>query len=89
MKALWLYSLFLAYLNLRYVHVTMAASNGKDIKTKAERSFDLDFVFDIEAKQTSCTASHKPFLYRKRPSQQNGERRKRNEKEDYIHVECK
>jgi hypothetical protein len=23
-----------------------------DIETKAERSFDLDFVFDIEAKQT-------------------------------------
>jgi hypothetical protein len=36
-----------------------------------------------------CTASHKPFLYRKRPSQQNGERRKRNEKEDYLYVECK
>jgi hypothetical protein len=89
MKALWLYSLFLAYLNLRYMHVTMVASNGKDIETKAERSFDLDFVFDIEAKRTCCTASHKPFLDRKRPSQQNGERRKRNEKEDYIHVECK
>jgi hypothetical protein len=27
-------------------------SNGNDIKTKAERSFDLGFVFDIEAKQT-------------------------------------
>ncbi len=67
----------------------MAASNGKDIETKAERSFDLDLVFNIEAKRTCCTASHKPFLYRKRPSQQNGERRKRNEKEDYIHVECK
>ncbi len=36
MKALWLYSLFLAYLNLRYMHVTMAASNGKDIETKAD-----------------------------------------------------
>jgi hypothetical protein len=24
-------------------------SNGNDIETKAERSFDLDFVFDIEA----------------------------------------
>jgi hypothetical protein len=28
-------------------------SNGNDIETKAERSFDLDFVFDIEAKRTS------------------------------------
>jgi hypothetical protein len=27
-------------------------SNGNDIKTKAERSFDLGFVFDIEAKWT-------------------------------------
>ncbi len=25
-------------------------SNGNDIETNAERSFDLDFVFDIEAK---------------------------------------
>jgi len=25
-------------------------SNGNDIETKAEQSFDLDFVFDIEAK---------------------------------------
>jgi hypothetical protein len=28
-------------------------SNGKDIETKAEQSFDLDFVFDIEAKRTA------------------------------------
>jgi hypothetical protein len=27
-------------------------SNGNDIETKAERSFDLDFVFEIEAKRT-------------------------------------
>ena len=27
-------------------------SNGNDIKTKAERSFDLGLVFDIEAKRT-------------------------------------
>ncbi len=27
-------------------------SNGNDIETKVERSFDLDFVFDIEAEQT-------------------------------------
>ncbi len=27
-------------------------SNGNDIEIKAERSFDLDFVFDIEAKRT-------------------------------------
>jgi hypothetical protein len=27
-------------------------SNGNDSETKAERSFDLDFVFDIEAKRT-------------------------------------
>jgi hypothetical protein len=26
--------------------------NGNDIETKAERSFDLGFVFDIEVKQT-------------------------------------
>jgi len=42
--------LFLAYLNLRYMHVKMDASNGNNIETKAEQSFDLDFVFDIEAK---------------------------------------
>jgi hypothetical protein len=28
------------------------SSNGNDIKTKAERSFDLDFVFVIEGKRT-------------------------------------
>ncbi len=28
------------------------ASNGNDIERKAERSFDLGFIFDIEAKQT-------------------------------------
>jgi hypothetical protein len=28
-------------------------SNGNDIETKAEQSFDLDFVFDIEVKRTS------------------------------------
>jgi hypothetical protein len=28
------------------------SSNGNDIETKAERSFDLDFVFDIKAKRT-------------------------------------
>jgi hypothetical protein len=27
-----------------------AASDGNDIKTKGERSFDLVFVFNIEAK---------------------------------------
>jgi len=27
-------------------------SNGKDIETKAKRSFDLDLVFHIEAKWT-------------------------------------
>jgi hypothetical protein len=27
-------------------------SNGNDIETKSERSFDFDFVFDIEAKRT-------------------------------------
>jgi hypothetical protein len=27
-------------------------SNGNNIKTKAERRFDSDFVFDIEAKRT-------------------------------------
>ncbi len=30
----------------------VCSSNGNDIKTKGERSFDLDFVFDIEAKRT-------------------------------------
>jgi hypothetical protein len=30
----------------------MDASNGNNIETKAEQSFDLDFVFDIEAKWT-------------------------------------
>ncbi len=28
------------------------SSNGKDIETKAERSLDLGFVFDIEGKRT-------------------------------------
>jgi hypothetical protein len=28
------------------------SSNGNEIKNKAEQSFDLDFVFDIEAKRT-------------------------------------
>ncbi len=27
---------------------TLPTSNGNDIETKAERSFDLGFVFDIE-----------------------------------------
>jgi hypothetical protein len=27
-------------------------SNGNDIETKAEQSFDLDFIFDTEAKRT-------------------------------------
>jgi hypothetical protein len=27
-------------------------SNGNDIDTKEDRSFDLDFVFNIEAKRT-------------------------------------
>jgi hypothetical protein len=31
---------------------TVHNSNGKDIETKAERSFDLDLVFNIEAKRT-------------------------------------
>ena len=30
----------------------MKNNNGNDIKTKAEQSFDLEFVFDIEAKRT-------------------------------------
>jgi hypothetical protein len=30
----------------------LPSSNGNDIETKAERSFDLDFIFDIEAKRT-------------------------------------
>ncbi len=38
-----------------YVHTierTILSSNGNDMETKAERSFDLVFVFNIEAKQT-------------------------------------
>ncbi len=30
----------------------LCSSNGNDIETKAERSFDLGFVFYMEAKQT-------------------------------------
>jgi len=30
----------------------MKNNNGNDIKTKAEQSFDLELVFDIEAKRT-------------------------------------
>ncbi len=37
---------------LSNVEGCVRSSNGNDIKTKAERSFDLDFVFNIEAKQT-------------------------------------
>jgi hypothetical protein len=36
----------------RYQAELVLRSNGNDIETKAERSFDLDFVFDIEAKRT-------------------------------------
>jgi hypothetical protein len=32
--------------------VPLPTSNGNDIETKAERSFDLDFFFDIGAKRT-------------------------------------
>ncbi len=34
-------------------------SYGNDIETKAERSFDLDFVFDIEAKQPAYSRTCK------------------------------
>ncbi len=59
-------------------------------KAYAERNFfgEISKKFIFQKIHWSCTASHKPFLYRKRPSQQNGERRKRNEKEDYIYVGC-
>ncbi len=63
----------------------MAASNGKDIETKAEQSFDLDFVFDIEAKQTCCTASHKTFFLSKEAF--SAERRKeKEERERGLHT---
>jgi hypothetical protein len=35
------------------------SSNGNDIETKAEQSFDLDFVFDIEAKRTCLIQNFK------------------------------
>ncbi len=35
-----------------YCVCVSGVSNGNDIKTKEERSFDHDFVLDIEAKQT-------------------------------------
>jgi hypothetical protein len=34
-------------------------SNGNYIETKAERSFDLDFVFDIEAKEPAYSRTCK------------------------------
>jgi hypothetical protein len=34
------------------MHKILDTCNGNDIETKAERSFDLEFVFDIEAKRT-------------------------------------
>jgi hypothetical protein len=37
---------------LSSVEGCVRSSNGSDIETKAEQSFDLGFVFDIEAKQT-------------------------------------
>jgi hypothetical protein len=35
-----------------FPNIMLWSSKGNDIETKAERSFDLGFVFDIEAKQT-------------------------------------
>ncbi len=36
-------------LGFSFLFLNSLTSNGNDIETKAERSFDLDFVFDIEA----------------------------------------
>ncbi len=43
------YLYFQFYMDVR---VYVETSNGNDIETKVERSFDLDCVFDIEAKRT-------------------------------------
>jgi hypothetical protein len=49
----------------------------------------LDPLKNVQNKFTNCAASYKPFyVYRKRSLQQNGDMRKRNEKEDCMHVEC-
>jgi hypothetical protein len=39
-----------AYLYLPFFLLIIITSNGNDIETKAECSFDLNFVCDIEAK---------------------------------------
>jgi hypothetical protein len=46
-----------------YVGYNMATSNGNDIETKANKSFDNGVFFDIEGKGT-CSIVRKLFLKR-------------------------
>jgi hypothetical protein len=56
----------------------LPSSNVKDIETKAEGSFDLGFVFDIEAKGTFLFQNFERWKRSEQPLVQMFERSKRN-----------